>query len=327
MKTIFNFLSFSSSSLLKTNNSKIVAYFLLIVLTLTSCKTIEVQEKWVFKETKYNYDKVVTDVSKSTFSTAKKDSIIRIYNTIINTNESQITASDGILVWRKFLKKDTLNLEYFVFEPQETKKIGLFFIGNTSTIPSFRNELITLAKQTQSKIYVLNYRGYGKTSGTPSFNTQFNDNNLFLNEIIQQEKKVDYVIGYSLGSVFATQLATENAIPNLYLLAPFSDTKTILAHQKKVFTKGPKAILRPFITLKAETQLLAISNVEKIKDYKGNLVIIHGTADEVLPYAMGINLYQNAVGSLKKIYPLRDGKHNAPFKKDNWTILINEVKI
>lgn len=327
MKSIFNFLSLSTSKVPKTTNSTIVIYYLLVVLTFASCKTIEVQEKWVFKETKYNYNKVVTDVSKSTYSTAKKDSILTIYNTIINTNESQITTNEDITVWRKFLKKDSLNLEYFVFEPQQTKKIGLFFIGNTSSIPSFRNELIALAKQTHSKIYVLNYRGYGKTSGIPSFTTQFNDNNLFLAEILHYEKKVDYVMGYSLGSVFATQLAIENAIPNLYLLSPFSDTKTMLAHQKKVVTKGAKALFRPFIKLKAAPHLLSISNTEKIKNFKGNLVIIHGTADEVLPYTMGINLYQNAIGSLKKIYPLQDGKHDAPFHKKNWSILINEMNI
>lgn len=327
MKAVLISPFFGLSKLPKISARKLYLYNLLAILTLSSCKTIEVQEKWVFKETKYNYNKVVSDISKSNHTVAKKDSILKIYNTIINTNDQQIITTEGVSVWRKFLKKDTLDLEYFVFEPKNTEKVGLFFIGNTSSIPSFRNELIALAKQTQSKIYVLNYRGYGKTSGTPSFNTQFSDNKLFLDEILHNENKVDYIIGYSLGSVFATQLAIEYTIPNLYLLSPFSNTKTILSHQKKVVTKGPKALLRPFIKLKAEEQLLTVSNTEKIKGYKGNLVIIHGTEDEVLPYTMGVNLYKNAISSSKKLYPLKDGKHNAPFKKDNWIILIKEVNI
>jgi esterase/lipase len=318
---------FGLQTLSPISSRKLFLSNILVFLTLSSCKTIEIPEKWVFKETKYNYEKVVDDITKNNYSPAKKDSILKIYNTIINTDEQLISATDGISVWRRFLKKDTLNLEYFVFEPQKTKKAGLFFIGNTSSIPGFRNELMALAKQTDSKIYVLNYRGYGKTNGIPSFKTQFTDNKLFLDEIIRIENKVDFVIGYSLGSVFATQLAVENTIPDLYLLSPFSNTKTILAYQKKVFTKGPKMVFRPFIKLKTEEHLTAISNTEKIKNFKGNLVIIHGTDDEVLPFTMGQNLYKNALTSSKKMYPLKEGKHNAPFKKDNWALLINEIKI
>lgn len=202
----------------------------------------------------------------------------------------------------------------------------MFFIGNTSSITNFANDLIALAKQTNSKIYILNYRGYGKSDGIPSFKTQFNDNKHFFDEIIRAESKVNYVIGYSLGSIFASRLATENNIPNLYLLSPFSNAKTLLAYQKKAFTRGPKIVLRPFLKLKTEEHLLSISNTEQVQKFKGNLVIMQGTSDKVLPYSMGVSLYENAITPSKKIYPLKNGEHNAPFKKENWNIIINEVK-
>lgn len=314
------------ASKLKNRNAYQFFFLNLVVLTFISCKTIEVPEKWVFKETKYDYDKVVSDLNKVNYNPSKKDSVLKFYNTIINTNEQKIATIENVSITRKFVTQDSLNLEYFVFEPQQSKKVGLFFIGNTSTIPNFRNELITLAKQTNSKIYVPNYRGYGKTNGTPSFKTQFNDNASFLSMINKTEEKVDFVIGYSLGSAFATRLATENNISNLFLLAPFSNANAILAHQKKVFTKGPKIVFRPFIQLKPEAHLMQISNTEEIKKFKGNLVILHGTKDETLPFTMGVNLFENATTYSKKIVPLPNGNHSASFKAENWNILINEIR-
>lgn len=308
-------------------NYKLVLSTILITLTLVSCKTIQIVESSVFKEGKYNYDRVVRRLKKTDYSEGKKDSLLKAYNTIINTDEELISTTENVSVWRKFLKQDTLNLEYFVFEPQITEKVGLFFIGNTSSITNFANELITLAKETNAKIYVLNYRGYGKSDGTPSFKTQFNDNKYFLDEIIRTEGKVNYVIGYSLGSVFASRLATENNIQNLYLLSPFSNAKALLAYQKKAFTRGPKILFRPFLKLKTEEHLLSISNTEQVQKFKGNLVIMQGTSDKVLPYFMGVNLYENAITPSKKIYPIKNGEHNAPFEKENWKHIIDEVKV
>ena len=172
----------------------------------------------------------------------------------------------------------------------------------------------------------MNYRGYGKSDGTPSFKTQFNDNKYFLDEIIRTEGKVNYVIGYSLGSVFASRLATENNIQNLYLLSPFSNAKTLLAYQKKAFTRGPKILFRPFLKLKTEEHLLSISNTEQVQKFRGNLVIMQGTSDKVLPYSMGVSLYENAITHSKKMYPIKNGEHNAPFEKENWKYIIDEVK-
>lgn len=318
---IFHYLSS-----LKTNNYKLFLYYVLIALSVVSCKTIEIVESAVFKEGKYNYERMVRVIKRSDYSEAKKDSLLSSYKSIIDTDNELIYTAEKVLVWRKFLKRDTLNLEYFVFEPPKTEKIGLFFLGNTSTVTNFSNELIDLAKQTNSKIYVLNYRGYGKSEGTPSFKTQFNDNKYFLDEVTRKDGKVNFVMGYSLGSVFATKMGTEDNIPNLYLLSPFSNAKTLLAYQKKVFTRGPKILFRPFLKLKTEEHLLSISNTEEIKKFKGNLVIMQGTSDHVLPYSMGVNLYENAVTTSKKIFPIKNGEHNAPFEKENWKFIIDEVK-
>ncbi len=326
MKTVFKLLI--DDNLLKY--SFVIRYIIKIILALVlfvSCKTIQVKENWVFKETKYNYESKLNEINKSNFNQQKKDSLISLQNTIINTNNKDILNSKNILIERHFAKLDSINSEYYIFEPKNTEKIGLFFIGNASNIPNFIDDLIDFSLETNSRVYVLNYRGYGKSDGTPSFKTQFKDNSVFLNEILKKESKVDFVMGYSLGSVFATKLATENSIANLILLSPFSNTNEMIKHQKKVFTKGPKIIFRPFLRLKIENQLMNISNTNQIQNYNGNLSIFHGTEDIVIPYKMGINLFNSAKTNSKKIHTIKGGNHSSPFKVENWITIIKEVKI
>jgi len=170
---------------------------------------------------------------------------------------------------RNFFKpNDSIQLEYFEFIPKNYTKTGLFFLGNGSNVLRVRKELEELAKKSSIKMYVLNYRGYGKSDGSPSFKTQFKDNANFFNFITEKDhQKPKVVIGYSLGTIAASYLAEENNLEQLYLIAPFSDAEETIAFLKKNQTKGAKAIFRPFFKFSVDEHLLKISNIEKIKNY------------------------------------------------------------
>jgi fermentation-respiration switch protein FrsA (DUF1100 family) len=52
-------------------------------------------------------------------------------------------------------------------------------------------------------------------------------------------------------------------------------------------------------------------SLEKIKSYRGPLLLAHGEADEVVPYEHGLELYAAAAGP-KKLFTNPGGKHNDP---------------
>lgn len=209
----------------------------------------------------------------------------------------------------------------------KVKKRGLFFLGNGTSILNVADKLLELSARTGSAIYVLNYRGYGKSKGTPSFKTQFYDNEHFIASIQKQTgESFQFCIGYSLGSIFATYAAVDNQVGSLYLLSPFSNTKQLFAHAKKQNTKGVKLVLRPFIKVTAEEYLLRISNTEKLKQYHGKLVVFHGTKDKTLPYSMGQNLYNSYQAETKEFIPLINKGHDAAFESSNWQLLIQRLK-
>ena len=135
MKPIQISLHFNLWKSKKMSKYKLVLSTILVTLTLVSCKTIQIVESSVFKEGKYNYDRVVRRLKKTDYSESRKDSLLKAYNTIINTNEELISTTEKVSVWRKFLKQDTLHLEYFVFEPQKTEKVGLFLLAILQVLP------------------------------------------------------------------------------------------------------------------------------------------------------------------------------------------------
>lgn len=302
----------------------IVSFFLVL---LAACKPIQVPENWAFTQSKYNYEKQLKRVAESKISDEEKAVLSKSAALIVNSEAEVIQEWENVTLKRRFAySNDSIRAEYFIFEPTIINRNALFFLGNGSSIFNFATNLFQLAAQTNSRIYVINYRGYGNTNGVPSFKTQFFDNQHFIDSIVKKQSRIDYIVGYSLGSVFATHAAYDNQIDELYLLAPFSNATEIIGHLKKQYTRGLKVIVRPFIRLTAEDYLTRISNTEKITKYLGRLTIFHGTKDDQLPYFMGKHLYEISHSQRKELITIRNGGHGAIFKTENWSQLIDRIK-
>ena len=80
------------------------------------------------------------------------------------------------------------------------------------------------------------------------------------------------VIGRSIGSGGACYLANHKGIKNLVLISPF----TTIPKVAKDFAGCFGALVRTHF-----------SNEEEIRNYKGNLLVIHGKIDEVIAHKHG----------------------------------------
>ncbi len=289
----------------------------LLSIFLYSCVTVKIPEKRLFINAKYDsYLKTHT----------QKDSLFNLAKQIIETNNNKITVQNNVVLTRSYFSlNDNINLEYFVFQPKIQKKVGVFFIGAGQTVLQYTDFLFELSEQTNAKIYLIHYRGYGNSDGKPSFEKQIADNQIFFEKIVQSEKQVDFVVGYSIGSIFATHSAVGNNIPQLYLFAPICDAKTVAKHLKRKYMKGLKILYRPFVRLKIDNTIAKIAPATKIKNYTGKLVIFHGQKDKTLPYSMGRKLYKIANTTDKYLYKIPKEGHSLIFKKKNWENLVNEI--
>jgi pimeloyl-ACP methyl ester carboxylesterase len=299
----------------------------LIILHLISCKTINITETGVLKTSKYNFEAYNKSLQESNLSGDEKVYMTGVLTNLVKTDKENILNNEMLTIRRKFFQlNDTIKLEYFEFEPKLFTKTGMYFLGNASSVADNFSELEKLSVETQSKLYVLNYRGYGKSDGSPSFKTLYSDNQSFLNYIELSKPKINFIIGHSFGTVSATCLAVDNKVENLVLLAPFSNTKDFLAITKKQFTKGIKSVTRPFLKLTTDDYLQNISNTEKIKQYTGRLLISHAKDDEWLPYKMGQAIFNNCSSSKKELITIEKGGHFAPFESGNWKEITERLK-
>lgn len=294
----------------------------IICILTVSCKTISIPSSAVFSSSKYD------SLQYKNYEQIEKQNYVKlITNNLLDKEITTISSNENIEINRHFLHvNDSTILEYLTFKPAQSSKRGLFFLGNQSTALNVFSELEKLALATNSEILVLNYRGYGNSTGNPDFKTSFGDNQFFYNELIKSNRNIDFAIGYSLGSVHATYLATENNIGQIVLLAPFSETKDIFQFFKKKGMKGIKVLFRPFIKLTAEAYLLDLSNSEKISSYKGKLLVMHALDDENLPFKMGKQVFEKCETSTKNFIELEDGGHIAPLKFVNLDKIIPYLK-
>lgn len=301
----------------------IIALYLISIPIIRSKNPIK--ETVFFTPTKYDKTKIFNQLDSSFLTNISKDSILFSANKFIDSKKSDSLVLNNTKIKRDFKKlTKNSNSEFYSITPTSYKKVGIFMLGNTFNVFNIFQQLTELAQKDRIKFYIITYNGNGYSDGKSSFKNQFDVNQSFYNYINSNEK-VDYVFGHSLGTVFATKLAVDDKIPNLILLAPASNLNDMVSYFKSI----SNILVRPYFntTELAESGVDKLAdNSEKIKNYHGNLLMIHGTNDTNLPYSMSEKILKNCPSNSKKLITIKDGNHYTAFKKENWNKLITELK-
>lgn len=183
----------------------------------------------------------------------------------------------------------------------------LFFHGNAGShfhrIPIFQ----ALARDGAAVLGV-GYPGYGGNAGTANETELYQAAQENYDWLIRKGFKSDRIIliGESLGSGVAAHLASKNDAAGLILIAAHSGMDQIAQRQFPLF---PARWL-----LKDRYAIL-----EDIDRVDMPLIWIHGTSDELIPFAAGRRLF-DAGRDPKEAYPVPDGGHN-----DLWARGVDQI--
>lgn len=133
---------------------------------------------------------------------------------------------------RQAITADSVSLEVGDGETLQVWRVGqgepavLYFGGNaedvSANIEQFR---WTLPDHT---IYLVNYRGYGGSTGSPSERALLSDA-LHVADFIAERHTSLAVVGRSLGSAVATHVAAERSVTALILVTPFDSIVNVAA--------------------------------------------------------------------------------------------------
>jgi len=139
-----------------------------------------------------------------------------------------------------------LNVRVFQSEGQDIKvtllnegreRALIYFGGNAENVDyNFRDFSQRFAGYT---VYLVKYRGYSGSSGTPSEKAIYSDALHIYDEITRHHETIA-VIGRSLGSGVATYLAAKRDVSKLALITPFDSIQNVAQSQFPIY---PMAIL------------------------------------------------------------------------------------
>jgi len=118
-----------------------------------------------------------------------------------------------------------INLHGWVLNQGQRKAI-IYFGGNAEEISSNINVFETALQE--YSVYLVDYRGYGKSGGSPTEEGLFSDA-LFIYDQIKSNYASISVIGRSLGTGVAVYLATNRDVEKVVLLTPY-DSIAEVAH-------------------------------------------------------------------------------------------------
>lgn len=197
-----------------------------------------------------------------------------------------------------FLTDDGKRLHGWFFPLKGPSPVILFSHGNAGNI-SHRLFNVKHLLDKGLRVFIYDYRGYGRSEGRPSEEGIYRDGLAAYDHLVEKEgiPPGDIILfGRSLGAAVAIETALRKEVRSLIIESGFTSTRG-MARTMVLF-----ALFSPFMPAN-------YNNVEKIVGVKVPKLIVHGDADGIVPFSMGEELF-HAAKAPKYFYPLRGAGHN-----------------
>jgi fermentation-respiration switch protein FrsA (DUF1100 family) len=200
-----------------------------------------------------------------------------------------------------FTAADGTKLHGWYVPHEEPRAVILFCHGNAGNVALWADVPRTLHDRVGASVFSFDYRGYGRSEGKPSEAGVLADARaarrwLAARAGIAENQIV--LMGRSLGGAVAVDLAAADGARGLVLESTFTSLPDVAK------TMYPLLPVRALM----QTQL---NSAAKIGKYHGPLLQSHGTADRLIPYAIGCRLF-DAANQPKRFIPIPGGDHNDP---------------
>jgi len=154
-------------------------------------------------------------------------------------------------------------------------------------------------------VLAVDYRGFGKsTEVLPSEQSAAEDARAAFAELVrrQPDPRRRYVYGHSLGGALAVELASElppGQVGGIIIESTFTSIPDLLHSMRWGWVPGIDLVV---------TQ--RFDSAARIEHVTTPLLILHGTADSVVPHTMADELYQRAGSSAKRLVKIEGGNHS-----------------
>ena len=185
-----------------------------------------------------------------------------------------------------FQSSDGTKLNGWYHEVAEPQAYLLYCHGNGENVSYLGEYLAGLSDRYQINIFAFDYRGYGRSEGSPHEAGILADGDAaqrWLAERAGVKPNEVVLMGRSLGGGVAVDLAARNGARGLILQNTFSSLFETAAYHYPIVPV--RWLMRN-----------RYNSVERIAKYSGPLLQSHGDNDSVVPFELGKKLHAAAVG-------------------------------
>jgi len=216
------------------------------------------------------------------------------------TKEYNIETRDGAIInGLRFMPKG------------ESKGVVLYLKGNSKSIKGWGKFAVDFTRHGYNVIMV-DYRGFGKSTGKRSQKAIKRDLQVVYNRIKEQTTEDRIIVyGRSLGSGFATKLASTNFPKMLILDAPYYSLTKVTARYMPFM---PLSILMKY----------PLPTYKWLKYVQCPIHIIHGTNDKLIPYKTSVKLSQ-IKPKLTRLYTVIGGGHKNLNTFESYHNMLEEI--
>jgi len=187
---------------------------------------------------------------------------------------------------------------------ESSDSLLLFFHGNGEIAMDY-DALAGLYLRGGASFWVVDYRGYGQSTGTPSYSAMLLDAEAVLRDVSRLAKTVGrsfravFVMGRSLGSASALYLAAtqQEELAGLVLDSPFAYVARLVKR-----LGGPALV-------STETAGI-VDNLDRMRQCRLPTLILHGTADRIIPVSEAEELYDVCPSQAKRLVTIPGAGHN-----------------
>jgi len=196
------------------------------------------------------------------------------------------------------------NIGGYLHPNEASDALLLFFHGNGEVAADY-DPLADLYTGGGASFWVVDYRGYGQSSGRPSYSCLIADAEAFIDSLAEVEKTVQrsfrrvLVMGRSLGSAPALHLAARypGKVSGLILDSGFACVRDLIAR-----IGGPK--------LGPDAMEGAPDNIDRMALCSAPTLILHGMDDQLIPFSDAEALCQACRSPVRRLVPIPGAGHN-----------------
>lgn len=209
-------------------------------------------------------------------------------------------ANEGILHEEIYINtEDGEKLHGYLLPAKEKTNYSVIYLhGNADNVSSWYQACTELQKQVPVNFLIVDYRGYGKSTGTPTREGVIKDALAMYKYLTSKGFKSAEisVYGRSIGGAIGLELATREKIKSIVVQSSFTSLKDVA---KDIYPMLPSIIVRNDL----------LNSKELIKKIKIPILISHGSNDEIVPVNHSFKLYELA-NEPKKLIILKGATHN-----------------